>query len=102
MKMTKVTLWGDHLVEGEEISVRDITDYIAKIPQEYLSSAALRVGHTEYAVPLEISYTRPETDADRQKRERDEAEYAAKMQRSRYERDLAEYTRLKAKFEGKQ
>lgn len=102
MKPTKVTIWSGSLYEDDEISARDLADYIAKIPQEHLSTAALRVGYTEYSVPLEISYTRPETDAERQKRERDEAESAARRQRETYQREIAEYARLKAKFEGKQ
>lgn len=90
--------------EGDEIPLSEIVGAIAKVPAEYAQVATFVVQgdsweRTVYGLNLE--YTRPETDAERQKRERDEAETKALRQREIYERDAAEYARLKAKFEGR-
>lgn len=102
MPDVKIEVWGEDVGEDDEVLLSDLTAAIAKIPPEYIGSARLRVGYTEYSVPLEISYTRPETDGERQKRERDERERQAERDRAQFERDRAEFLRLKAKFEGRQ
>lgn len=79
-----------------------ISEAVAKVPPEFVANievVASERGYDDETWDLEIRYTRPETDAERQKRERDEAESAARWQRETYQREIAEYARLKAKFE---
>lgn len=87
--------------DEDTITVADLAAAIAKIPQEHHSTAVMYFNvYGDYAsANVEIHYKRPETDGERQKRERDQREQAAADQKARREREYAAYLELKARFE---
>jgi hypothetical protein len=97
--IVKVIVWEDRLSSYETVSARTLLDALAKIPPELLDEAVFEIGDMEYPASVEISYSRPETPAEFQKRERDRVERDAAQARANYAAAEREYLRLKAIFE---
>lgn len=90
-------------IEGPARPLTELFEWVdaikVKVPPSRLSAARMRL-EIDQGFSFSVWYERPETDAERQARERTDREREAQSNAIAYAREKELYERLKKKFEG--